>query len=432
MMYRKTVQTTVSRARSRAGFTLAASCAALLLLGYSAAPGQTPDEATDTPPEAKEAKNKPAKAPAKPTAKTHPNDPMIWDIEQMMEDAVMQLARRYNLNGQQEDYTRLLLKTRVREFLKDYEGDVRELLQESIKMRLGQASSDSAALQQWADRAKPLYEAAMSAILEGNSEWGQILDEDQKKIHDGDLKLMRSNATAVNKTLDDWSDGKGKLPAIASAQNSSARTVANKGEAGKVSDGGRQSSNPLIEGNWTAYVNTFIKVYQLTEKQQNAARNSILKDQLARARKFRETNKKKFAKIETDLREPMPNLPPPARQNRRKALLNRKRDLQKPIRALFVELDRRLNGQLDSTQRAGADPIQVEALKAQYDQLAKEPVVKLKPEKTNVKIKPDAEAGAKAEKTPSSKPTTSPAAKRASAVKEPAKPTTPTSKPVAP
>src|SRR5262245_18942178 len=32
-------------------------------------------------------------------ALTHPNNPEIWNAERMMEDAVLQISRRYNLNS---------------------------------------------------------------------------------------------------------------------------------------------------------------------------------------------------------------------------------------------------------------------------------------------------------------------------------------------
>jgi hypothetical protein len=346
----------------------------------------------------------------------------------------MQITRRYNLTPQQEEYTDLLLKTRVREFLKDYEDEVRELLQESIRMRMGQVASDPAARQQWADRATPLYEAAMDAILEGNAGWGQILDEDQKKIHDGDVDLMKKNAKAVLKTLGEWSEGKGKLSVAGAPRSGAAQTVANKSEGGQISDGGRQTQNVLIEGNWAAYVNTFIKVYHLTEKQQSSARDAILKDQLTKAGKYRESSKKRFAKIEADLHEPTPDLPPKASQHRRSTLQKKKRDLEKPIRDLFVELDGRLKVLLDSKQRAGADPLQIKGLEAQYNMLAKEPAADVKPGKTNIKMKPDvppdAKAAIKTEEAPTSKPTASAPASIAPMAKEPAKPVT--SKPVAP
>lgn len=426
MMDWKTVRTSFSQARHRAWFGLAACCVVLTLLACSAAQAQTPDEPADTPPEAKpeQAPDKPAQAADKPTAKTHPNDPMIWDIEQMMEDAVMQIARRYNLNGQQEEYTRLLLKTRVREFLKDYEGEVRELLQESISMRTGKAPPDAAALQQWADRARPLYAEAMKAILDGNNEWGQILDADQKKIHDGDLALMQANALAVNTTLDTWSAGKGKFPVTAMAQNGAARTVSSKGEEGQVSDGGRQSVNQLIEDNWAAYVNTFIKVYQLTEKQQSSARDGILKDQRSKARQYRDANKEKFAKIEESLLESTPDKPKISSKQRLATLRQKNRELHQPIRELFVALDLRLKALLDSKQLAAVDPTQLKVLEAQYNMLANEPGEDAKQGKTNVKIKPDVPRDAttrtKAEGIPSSQPTAEPPVKIEPAQIEPA------------
>ena len=105
-----------------------------------------------------------------PTAKTHPNDPMIWNVDAMVEDAILQIARRYNLNKAQEEYTRLLLTQRVRVFLKIHEDDVRQLLKESIDFRTGLKPATPEAIMDWAERAMPVYDAAREAILGGNKE----------------------------------------------------------------------------------------------------------------------------------------------------------------------------------------------------------------------------------------------------------------------
>ena len=57
-------------------------------------------------------------------------------VDAMMEEAVLQITRRYNLNRSQEEYTRLLLVKRTKQVLDQYEPQVRELLKEQIDIRL--------------------------------------------------------------------------------------------------------------------------------------------------------------------------------------------------------------------------------------------------------------------------------------------------------
>ncbi|HWL93220.1 MAG TPA: hypothetical protein VNT79_06770, partial [Phycisphaerae bacterium] len=168
----------------------------------SAAPAQEKPKKADGPPSVS------TQPTARPTSKSHPNDPMLWDAEQMMDEAVMQIGRRYTLTPQQEEYTRLLLKKRVREFLDQHETEVRELLQESIDMKLGRKENDPKSMMKWAARAMPIYDAAKTAILDGNHEWGVILDEKQKELHEKDLHLMSTNFSNVTTTLRNWEEGK--------------------------------------------------------------------------------------------------------------------------------------------------------------------------------------------------------------------------------
>ena len=352
------------------------ACVGLATSLLTAAPVLGQDAPAKTP-----VKVKPTTQPAAPpTARTHPNQPMLWDVDQMMEDAVMQITRRYNLNKAQENYTRLLLTERVREFLEDYEADVRELLQQSIDMRANRVDNGPKALMDWAIRAAPLYDAAKNAILEGNEEWGQILDPEQKKIHDQDLALMRSNFSNVARTLETWKEGKGRMPGARPA------TAAGNGTLAKHDN---RVSNPVaavrtaqIEDNWMAYVSQFIAAYQLDDKQQIAAREKIHKEQFARAKQYRQKEKKKFAEISRLLAARGGKIP-------KAELRRRQRDLERPIRRLFIDLDRRLQALPNSKQKASVDETMKKELEANYKVLAGLVGPGKSAAKRETKLKPD-------------------------------------------
>ncbi len=295
-----------------------------------------------------------------PTAKTHPNDPMLWDAEQMMEEAVQQISARYKLTAPQEDYTRLLLKKRVREFLDQYESEVRELLQESIDIRLGRKDSDPAALMKWAIRAMPVYDAAKNAILEGNHEWRAILDEEQIKTHDLDLRLMTANFEGVTGTLRQWEKGEGRLAVAGGGTQQGAG----------ITGPGALARRPEIEDSWIAYVERFINVYKLDDAKRIAAREKIHKEQLEKAKQYREANKEKFRKIDEEREKIGPEHPVEVRMKMIRETDQKRRDLEAPIHRLFIDLTRRLDTLPSSKQRAAVTEADRKSLDELYRRLA--------------------------------------------------------------
>jgi hypothetical protein len=301
-------------------------------------------------------------ASAVPTAKTHPNDPMLWDTEQMMEDAVTQISTRYKLTNEQQEYTRLLLKKRVREFLDQYETDVRELLQESIDMRLGKKGTDIAASMKWAVRAAPIYDAAQHAILDGNTEWGQILNDEQKEIHKKDLDLMKKNFANVGGQLKQMEEGKGRMV--------DDRKVVNNGQGSTPLSGPTVFRRPELEDQWIAYVEKFITTYKLDDAKKIAAREKIHKEQLEKAKQYREANKDKFRQVEEDRKGITRELPVDKRMEKIRDADRKKKELESPVRQLFIDLCRRLDGLPSSKQRSEVTEEDKKALDVLYHRLA--------------------------------------------------------------
>ena len=276
---------------------------------------------------------KPAPAGAPPTPKTHPNDPSIWDVDQMMDDAASQIARRYNLNRAQEQYTRFMLINRVRKFLDVHETDIRELLKESIAMRLkgGKAQQYT----KWATRAAPIYHAAMQAIRTGNEEWGSILDAEQKKIHETDLNQMSRSFDNVNRMLNNWKSG--KTPLI--------RTI----DSGKRTTDPTKLGSPVrhidIEDSWIVYVKQFINAYALDEEQQAAA-NAIHKEELKLAKQWRKARRNDIVVNRGRLNNAKNDMLKQRYEQRRFDLEER------PFHERFVKLERRFDAGLTQKQRA--------------------------------------------------------------------------------
>lgn len=294
----------------------------------------------------------------------------------MMEEAVLQISRRYNLNKDQEDYTRHLLVNRVTVFLEKYEPEVRELLKESIDLRVGKKAGTPQAYASWAIRAAPLYAEAQKAILEGNQEWRDILTDEQKKTHDSDIAQMKSNFQNVDRLLEGWKEGKGT-----SVLAQAGRNIQSGGDAtsqrGQVSDPQRPIERTQVEDNWLAYVNKFIQTYKLDEKQAISARDKIYKDIRDEVVKYREKKKEDFATLDAEVLAPKPKLKP-------QEIDQRRQELEKPIQEKFVLLDSRLRQLVDRKQMVDADPDEKRQLEAWFKMLsgqggAKTPKSNVKP-----------------------------------------------------
>ncbi len=318
--------------------------AAVLVLGWGAwalsasiARAQTADGAA------------PKQPATRPTAQTHPQNPELWDAEQMMEDAILQISRRYNLNKAQENYTRRLLISRTRKFLRDYEPDIRELLKESIDFRLDPRKATPDALKRWAERGAPIYEAAVQAILDGNEEWRDILNPDQRQLHDQDLAQMNANFAQIGRVMDQWKAGKG----LAGLAMASAQPEQPTEQGHGLTQQPETAVSKFLEDNWLAYVNKFIQAYQLDEKQANAARMKVHSESFEQAKAYRERHKAAFDTIESELRSPRRGADRPIQP---KELFRRRVELEKPIREMFVAMDGRLKELLRSDQRSAVDP----------------------------------------------------------------------------
>lgn len=381
-----------------------ATAVVIASIAADAALGQAPT-ATTTAATAKDA-----------TPQTHPNDPMLWNVDRMMEDAVQQISKRYSLNSEQEKYTRLMLTQRVRAFLKTHEADVRALLKEQLdwKLRFSDATSDS--MQSWAVRAGPLYEEAMKAILDGNEEWGEILSDEQKKIHLGDLNQMKVNFDGVRVMLKRWESGGGDP-----------REVGQSPPPGKNDKGVTQPPPPppptwrenKIEDMWETYVVKFIQVYSLDEKQANAA-HSIKRETQGDAAKYRESRKADFNEMFA-MAGPDPRNPTNREETRK-----RKQMLERPIREMFGKMTGRLDGLLNQAQREGAkaeDKELLETIARNFKSDSTLPIPAPKPEpSTTTRVAPD---GSVTRASATSVPAVEPKSEKPAEKTPPAKPEPP-------
>jgi hypothetical protein len=255
--------------------------------------------------------------------------PLFWRTDWVLDLYVTQITRHYNLNKDQEEYTRKLLSSRVKNFMEGHERDVRALMAEYMEYQTSQELPDPKAAQDFAKRAGPLAQSIRKEIFEGNMRWREILDDQQRATHDADLKQMTMFFDNLEQGLDRWKEGK----------------VQPNDLPGRI--GPKPTSLGKIEDAWDYWVKNFIRSYKLDEGQQQTAL-SILRELKAEATRYRDNNKEKFADLNDSLksiRERSPKTDPSelAKYQEETAKITKQRgELEQPITALFNQLRSRV------------------------------------------------------------------------------------------
>lgn len=349
----------------------------------------------------------PARAQSKIQPENDPTDPTgLWDADVMMEQATINISRRYNLNQEQEAYTRQLLKSRTRAFLAEHEDDLRGMLKELFVQQLRGATPDSEQAQTWGHRAEPLLEAAKKAILDGNLEWRDVLDEKQRKIHDIDLRLMNKNFQMLEERFTRWSQGDFKPSDYLTARPAPASGIRQRPRLSPTAPL-KPSSVQRSEDFWDIYVKKFIRDYDLDDAQRNSAL-AILKDmkeKVARVRKHSETERKAAQEALHQL------IRDKADSQKLKEASRRMRLAHAPIAQLFEELRSRLARLPTEAQRKRVehDYIGQTAATQPADPSSKSDPTEKKPTPTPESKPPGVDANTEtSEKSPPPAPTTAP------------------------
>lgn len=116
------------------------------------------------------------------------------------------LARKYNLNDEQDAYTQKLMRERTQQFLDKHKDQLFDMVDRMFEVR-GGAEMSQDELHSWGEAAQPIYEEAKQMIVQSNDEWRQILNDEQKKIHDEDLRLMNESFAQTEDQLNRINSG---------------------------------------------------------------------------------------------------------------------------------------------------------------------------------------------------------------------------------
>ncbi|MCK6457873.1 MAG: hypothetical protein L6Q92_15245 [Phycisphaerae bacterium] len=332
------------------------------LTAYAADPKPTDAPTTPPAPASPTAPQSATDAPKKPrTPLTDPTNPGVWDADHMMEEAVLTLSRRYGLNPEQEQYTRVLLVNRTRKFLKQHESDLRQLIKESFDLQMGRVPPTPENYKSWSQRARPVFESAKKEILDGNAEWGTILDENQKRIHRMDLDQMAVSFRTIDGLITKWSGGNFQPTDLAPRPPSS--IAQGSGDSQHMVSDKPPTVVRAMEDLWEMYVRKAIETYNFTDAQRNSA-FAILQQCRNRAKDYRASRKTEFDTLETQIREATRQGESAARIESMRTALS---ELETPIGEIFADLRNRLDQIPTKAQRESVSEAALKMLNALAD-----------------------------------------------------------------
>jgi len=288
----------------------------------------------------------PADGEKRPELSTYPA--AAATIENILNTAVQNIARRYNLNESQTRYTDEMMKTEVHKFLLEHENVVWPVIRDLLSTQvIGKAPDDDAKMKSIGKVTRPLAELAKEAILRSNAQWREILTDEQKKVHDFDLSEMEKQFERIDANLESWEQGKRTEDSIF---GSNKRVVEGSPPRPPKPPEKELRESPVEESLkittlFDTFAEEFIKEYDLSESQIDTAR-SILKEFKAKANDFKNTKKHEFAELASEQKQAIE-----ARdRGKLKEVEAKRKTLLEPVYTLFGEMEGRLKGLLTSAQ----------------------------------------------------------------------------------
>ena len=320
-------------------------------LGVMALPVAAQDQAETAPP--------PASPTIEPTVQ--PKSINTATIDKIMEQAVRNISRRYNLNEEQRKKTDEIMRRDVLQFLREHENEVWPLIQDLFRSGL-KPPENMDDVQRIGKAAQPLSKLAKEAILRGNEEWRMYLTAEQKRLHDYDLAEMDKTFEQIDRNFEQWTNGE---PPEGSLFPPPPRPELGPPRPTKPSEGLPPPEVDVFDPRtiFDTFVEEFIKEYKLNEGQADSAR-SILAEYKAKANDFRNAKKQELTKIAQEMKTSIEG-----RDRKRIAAAEvERKKLLAPVYELFGQMENRLSALLTTAQierhESRSKAVQVRAPKA--------------------------------------------------------------------
>ncbi len=219
-----------------------------------------------------------------------------WPVDDMIRQAAENVARRYNLNPEQTAFTRDMMAKRVNAFLRDHEDQIWPVVRDMMRYQNPDRKMDPQTAQRLGRAIRPIFEEAQKEILAANSEWRDILSDEQKKLHDYDRQEMSKTFQDMDKRFAGWARGKvGDEQGIFPEDRPDTPPV-NPRQPKPTEISASKVLGTSLEW-WDGYVQAFIENYELDEGQINAAK-SILKELKERASAYEKSHAAELKAVE--------------------------------------------------------------------------------------------------------------------------------------
>ncbi len=219
----------------------------------------------------------------------------LWDPQRMMKQASAGIAKHYRLSKEQEEFTSKLLTQRVTKFLSKHNKGLWPLLMELTQQQMSGKEPSKEAAKQIAEMGFPIFEDARAEIMLGQDEFRKILTDQQKKIHDRDLKGLDAQFKQIDKRFQSWKSGN------VSGRHPLANVHIGPGRGQQiVPRSGRRANTP--ETKWERYVRRFNIDYGLDDTQQRST-GAVLQDLKDHAGQYRKTHYKELVEADALVRD---------------------------------------------------------------------------------------------------------------------------------
>lgn len=261
-----------------------------------------------------------------------------YTVGNIVDQAVVNIGRRYNLNNDQLEKTGLIMKTRVNDFLKEHEVEVWPAIRGLLANRT--PPENEADLKRLGASARRLAKIAHRAVKDGNAEWRKILTAEQKKTHDYDLAELDKTFAKMDQNFGAWENGQPTEDTVFPPRpRPTGSPAAGPSTPSRPPEGlPSGEKNPFELSVFDTFVERFIKEYELDKAQIEIAL-SILKETKAKAGDVmaKITAQRSMAIAEDD-------------PKKRRAADAEWKKLIEPVYQLFAEMNGRLRGLLTTVQ----------------------------------------------------------------------------------
>ncbi|MCP4249107.1 MAG: hypothetical protein GY778_18850 [bacterium] len=294
----------------------------------------------------------PADSPVQQNAPNEAAPDGLWPSERMIELMIKRWAAEasteYELTDKQHSQVEARMLDRWPRFMRENRSAVQPLVNEYIEAHLGLEPPAPEQVQDWAERALPVFDAFREQIDAGMAEVEELLTPDQRQRYGAQKIRTGSQFDAFRQRITQWKSG--QYNPNEWWEPPAGRSAARRGGA---SDGKQAPPEPPDQISteldaWERFVADFVSQHRFNPGQKTAA-ESILKEQKDKAIAHRQRHRDEIVKLERRLAKGQPDAADEVSE-----------DLQRlygPIDELFQELERRLRLiPTESQRRAATQP----------------------------------------------------------------------------